>query len=378
MMALDQPQDDPSKYTFLLARGNQSQQAEGADIAIEQAAKMNIPLPFGPDNIPSVLGVEIDRGVIPNTFTELERGGLARGDRVAVFGRWIVDCGHEVEAADVKSYRSEIHPPLLMASARVTHGSLVNTQAKGLTRVLFASRAYLVSQRFTTDTDNIYDDIADDDGPFVDHLRNEVLKVASPIIPLSLQVEAHPKIKSFPFDGKPELHFVVQPPAPSNPFINPGRLRASYQFTVRSGCSVTVTPGAPGAINVVITLNQDGYTPPTLPTRMGRGWSRDDLDQLRDGTGKTIFEIAGVTSVISGLLGTGIDAAVVGAILLRDIETDEYAHVDDNVNIFDASRAFSHYVEDLPTTNVATLDDSQPFPIYGWLEVYYEPLINHA
>jgi len=383
-IALDQPQDDPTKYTFLLARGNQSQQAEGSGDAIEQATAMHVPLPIGPDNIPSVLGVEIDRGVIPNGFTELhpesERGGLAPGDRVAVFGRWIVDCGHEVEVADVKSYRTEIHPPLLMASARVTHDSLVNAQAKAVTRVLFASRAYLVSQRFTTDTDTIYDDTAGDDGPFVDHMVNEVIKVDSF---RSLSVEAHPKIKSFPFDGKREAHFIVKPPPPPNPFINPGRLYVSYQFTVRSGCSVTVTPGALGAIEVVITLDQDGYTPPALPTRKGRSWPRDELDELRDGTGTQILEVEALAGVIEYLL-TGPLGAIAVEVILEilgngGIETDEYAHVEDNVDIYDASRAFfSVSVTDLPTTKGVTQDDSQPFPVYGWLEVGYEPLTHHV
>jgi hypothetical protein len=83
MIAVDQPQDDPTKYTVLLARGNQSQQAEGTGTAVEQATAMNIPLPAGPDNIPSVLGVEIDPLVIPVGFTDPLQGGLDRGDRVS-------------------------------------------------------------------------------------------------------------------------------------------------------------------------------------------------------------------------------------------------------------------------------------------------------
>jgi len=55
-----------------------------------------------------------------------------------------------------------------------------------------------------------------------------------------------PKIKSFPFDGKREAHFIVKPPPPPNPFINPGRLYVSYQFTVEADVR-PVTPGALGA-----------------------------------------------------------------------------------------------------------------------------------
>ena len=33
-----------------------------------------------------------------------------------MFGRWIVDAGHSVDSTTVgKSYRAEVHPPLLMA-----------------------------------------------------------------------------------------------------------------------------------------------------------------------------------------------------------------------------------------------------------------------
>jgi hypothetical protein len=375
MIALDQPHDDPTKYTFLLARGNQSQQAEGTGAAVEQATAMSIPLPVGPDNFPSVLGVEIDPLVIPAGFTDPLQGGLDRGDRVAVFGRWIVDCGHEVEVADVKSYRSEIHPPLLMASARVTEGSLVNSQGKEFTRVLFASRAYLVSQRFTTETDDIYKDSLADDGPLLDHFRNEIVKVANPIFPLSTQVEAHAKIKSYPFVGKHEAHFIVKPPAPSNPFINPGRLRVSYQFTVRSGCSVKVTPGAQGAIDVVITLDKDGYTPPPLWPRVDHPWPRSELKKLDPNADTAYLAV----EVLSALLSSGLQRIVIEAIFERGIVADDYTQHPIQVELYDASRACSVFIEDLPTTTGVTTDDSvrQPFPVYGWLEVGYEPLTTH-
>ena len=55
--------------------------------------------------------------------------GLARaGCRVAVLGRWILDNGHAVD----EQFRTEIHPPLLMASANVVQpadGSTPRTRA---------------------------------------------------------------------------------------------------------------------------------------------------------------------------------------------------------------------------------------------------------
>jgi hypothetical protein len=87
--------------------------------------------------------------------------------------------------------------------------------------------------------------------------------------------------------------------------------------------------------------------------------------------------------VIEYLLTGPLGAIAVGVILEifgnGGVETDEYASVADNVDIYDASRAFfSVSVADLPTTKGVTQDDSQPFPVYGWLEVGYEPLTNHV
>ncbi len=204
---------------------------------------------------------------------------------MAVFGRWIVDCGHQVpitrcdtDHTDVHkgltAFRTEIHPPLLMAAARVTTGSLAAPAALNsseLTRVLFTSRPYLVGQRFTTDTGRIYDD-ADpaDDGPFFPHMINEVVKTHETLLGFptaSIQVEAHPKIKSHPFQGSYEFHLIVRPPATAQGAIGTashGPLAVAFQFTVRSGCGVQVTSSGPDAIEIVIQLNQDGYTPPRL------------------------------------------------------------------------------------------------------------------
>jgi hypothetical protein len=54
--------------------------------------------------VPGVLGVEIDQGLIPKVYRPQD------GDRVAVFGRWIVDAGHD-------TFETEIHPPLVAARA---------------------------------------------------------------------------------------------------------------------------------------------------------------------------------------------------------------------------------------------------------------------
>ena len=58
----------------------------------------------GADYSAGVLGVETDQFLLPSLYRPKQ------GDRVAVFGRWIVDCGHP-------DFHTEIHPPLLTARA---------------------------------------------------------------------------------------------------------------------------------------------------------------------------------------------------------------------------------------------------------------------
>lgn len=384
-LALDQPAADPKKYTFLLARGNQSAEAEGADEDIRQATKLQIPLPLGPDGKPSLLGVEIDKDLVPSKFSDPDVG-LVKGDRVAVLGRWIVDAGHEVTVTDVKSYRAEIHPPLLMAYARVTTGSLLDPATINppeLTRVVVTSRPYLVSQRFTTDTDTIFDDSGPDDGNFVDHFVKEVRKVNEMIpvigIPLgSTQLEAHPKIKSYPFQGSNQVLLVVQPPPGNSRFARPGgqigHLQVTYQFTVRSGCAVQVTSLGSGSIGISITLNQDGFTRPAPPARSDRTWSWDELSNLNSNAGTAFLVGTGISVGIQVLAGEGINAATVTGILERGVKTDEYHTNISSVDILDASRAITADAGKLPTGAAAVQNDNQPYPVYGWLEVRFTPL----
>ena len=90
------------------------------------------------------------------------------GDRVAVFGRWIVDAAHHVDllGGHGTSYRAEVHPPLLMAIGGTRRGA----DGELLTRIVFTSRPYLVEQVYTTDIETIYDDSASDDRTLLEHL----------------------------------------------------------------------------------------------------------------------------------------------------------------------------------------------------------------
>jgi hypothetical protein len=459
LVALDQPKDDPNRYTFVLTPGDQSCEEDGFADAFQQAQNLKpdaVPIPTGPDGLPSLLGVEIDGDLVPGKFAadpwpvphnteggpnldglrgpNLEGGGVVGGDRVAVWGRWIVDCGHQkpivscdgMTGTRIQAFRTEVHPPLAMAAARVTTRSLQGLNPLGvteLTRVLFTSRPFLVSQRYTPDLSKLYSDDPGD-GNFIDHMIEELKKIVNTTLgvptPSSLHLEAHPIIKSHPFQHPPgtpyELHLVVQVPSP--PRIGPrppppGAVRVSYQFTRRTGSIIRVIPGPdPYSVEVVISLNQDEYQPPPLPNRHTRNWTRDDLNNLRKGTGDTILVAEAFAVLLREILqrqghqdlldqmkllaelifpftvftGTTPEIYLLQFLLLdQGIITDFYDPPAAQINILDASRTVTLEVNQLndasPGQGLALpADDSstQPFPFFGWLELSFGRLVTNV
>ena len=201
-----------SDYSFLLAPAN--------TLPADQVKRAK-DLQIQPQPAPArLLGVEIDGGLVPPDFVS----EVKEGHRVAVFGRWIVDAAHydQYDDGGQKGFRTEIHPPLLMACASPR-------ESDGATRVVFTTRPYLVGQTYSTDENKIYDDLAEDDGGLHDHFVHEIVKLNTF---RSLGVEAHPKIKSQPLSGGPhQLHFKIRPAAPRAPGQ---RLSISFSFTVRA------------------------------------------------------------------------------------------------------------------------------------------------
>ena len=118
----------------------------------------------------------------------------------------------------------------------------------------------------------------------------------------SRMVEAHPKIKSAPFEGSYQFTVKVRPPArPRGAY----RLAVSFQFTVRDGCSVEVTAADNETVEVIVTLDSGKYTPPKPPTRRSCVYSKDELNALSPGTGKDILEIDVVAPLVGVLLAFG-------------------------------------------------------------------------
>jgi biotin operon repressor len=334
-LALEMNQNGNGPYTFLLSYGDKGTPDHSDQLADEsEASERGLPTCIG------LLGIEMDDGLIPAQFKQATAGG----NRLAVFGRWIVDAGHN-------NFRAEIHPPLMMASASVTPANS--------TRALFTSRPYLVGSTYTTDQSTIYVDSAPDDGYFFGHLLKEIVKAT-----VGSQVEAHVKVKSRPFDGVQTMHFLVRPPAPAAIGGFVPKLGVSFHFTVRSGVAVHVSSSAPDTVDVIVTMNSATYSPPRLPAKLVHLYTPDELDVLNGEVG-TLQKWASLLAPLGG-----IGAAIALVRLDQGIKGDQYALQDKVVDMLTQTNAVENAdAANIPANAGITLNDKQPYPITGWIEV---------
>ena len=234
---------DP-QYEGLLAASNTGVTPGTGAQDSDYVAANNAAHDIGLDAPKGVLGVETDQGLVPPLFRNL----ITNGARIATFGRWIVDCGHN-------DFHTEIHAPLLMAVATPSPPARGARGGSQMTSLQIMSRPYTVSQQFA-------------EGNFIDHLLAEVAKVETTIlgIPLSWRVEAHPTIFTTPYEGRPFIKLLVQPPPIKlNPVLPPPTLMVSYHFTHRAGVAVQVYNAGNGTVGIAIVLGD--LNPATLPPK---------------------------------------------------------------------------------------------------------------
>jgi hypothetical protein len=350
---------DP-EYTGLLAAGNVVPDL-GADAAkaMADAQLLGIPVPDG-----GLMAVETDGRNVPSAFKAFDDGTVRVGDRIAVFGRWIVDAGHSVPmpAGGENSYRSEVHPPMLMALA----GTRPDASGHMLTRMIVTSRPYLAHQVFTTDTDTIYDDAAPDDGTMLEHFNNEADKLHG-VIPSSATIEAHPKIASKPFTGVHLFRLSVRPPVASDVGgvggVVAAQVQVSFQFTCRTGVGIEVV-GLADHVDVLISLNSVGYQAPPLPPRQTDTWTKDRLQAIDSGSSDliTFEQIASVLQI------SPVSTVVAEHALAHGVETDLYDVPD--VDALSRSQAVPFVsVDQIPGGQGIVIDDDQPYPVVGFLEI---------
>jgi hypothetical protein len=286
-----------------------------------------------------VLGVETDQGLLPPLFRNL----ITNGARIATFGRWIVDCGHS-------DFHTEIHAPLLMALATPTSPPAGIRGASEMTSLQIMSRPYTVSQKFA-------------EGNFIDHLLAEVAKVEATFlgIPMSFRVEAHPTIFTTPYGGRPFIKLLVQPPPLKHvdPTRPPPRPTVSYHFTHRAGVAIQVFNAGNGAVGIAIVLGD--LNPATLPPK------HDLTVQWSQLGAKYSYVIDALQ--IADILTLDILPAI---ILNRGILTDIYDVPSASSPLDNQNVAAPVGVDQLQSWAGLSEDDKQPFPIYGWLNVWWQ------
>jgi len=285
-----------------------------------------------------VLGVETDQGLMPLAF----RNRITSGARIATFGHWIVDCGHN-------DFHSEIHPPLLTAIANVVPPPAGLQGASQMTHLEIMSRPYTVSQKFA-------------EGNFIDHLLAEVGKVEDTTfgIPHSLRVEAHPTIFTTPYEGVQYIKLLVQPPPRKGLTATAlQHLTVTCHFTHRAGVAVRVFDAGNNTVGVLIVLGN--LNPAALPPK-------HDLTVQWDQLGSKYSYVIDALQILDILTLDWAPAVILNRGILTDIyDAPSASSPLDNQNV-----AAPVPIGQIQPAAGSSEDDNQPFPIYGWLNVYWQ------
>lgn len=285
-----------------------------------------------------VLGLELDAALVPPDYQP------ADGDRVAVYGRWIVDAGHP-------DFHTEIHPPLLMARARSidSSGNPVTRSASATTFFQVWSRPYQAGQLFTTNGDT---------GLALRDYASRIAKTTG-------DVQAFPPVFAKPFQSVHLVSFTIRPPVPA-PRTRPGQvpteqLQCSYHFTVNGSCAVQViaSPAESNSILVILALNSVGY--PTLPeplSQFDKYSIQDLLNQVPSGADLSWYEEEWLD--------------IKGDVYVRRFAAPHMSQTQDSVNVVPFTP-----LPALPSSSQAT-DPTQPFPVYGWVKLQWVNVIHSS
>ena len=324
-----------SGFEGLLATANKDPNNQSYVDAWAAAKASGISIPAG------LLPVEIDGALVPSGYR------IEHGDRVAVYGRWIVDAGH-------KDFHAEIHPPLLMARARPVDGN-GNVTAPGpdaTTLFQLWSRPYQVQQLFI---DGNQTGLA-----LKDYLTNIATTLGD--------VKAYPQIFAKSFQGVHIVSFTVRTPVHFSPpqgqvtNVTTPRLECSYHFTSNGAGAIEIiqSPAEPDSVLVIVALNSVGYPALPKPPSHMQPVDMDHLIALAQKEGVDVGWLAQAWADIKGaenwLTGTG-------GLFNQTFAPPQMSQTQDKVNIVQFTP-----LGQLPRSSLAT-DSSQPFPIYGWLKL---------
>ena len=283
-----------------------------------------------------LLEIEQDRGLIPSQYRPVE------GDRVVVFGRWIIDCGHD-------SWLSEIHPPLLTAVARASR----RENGANVTRVSLVANPYLVSQEFPN-------------GGVLDQLIHDVAEInwSPPLFPIIEHVSAEANFLP-PTSGLQIAFLKIKAPTPAP--SSDHRLYVRMHLTVRPGVLAQPFMVDSETLGVLVLFTDNlSFLPIT-------GWHYWDVSaaKLLD-----LQHDAGIAyqGVISEAALAQFDFAklVVLARGIRGILYDAPVEPDlSNAEVTQGWASQSPWGQDPVAVN-----DTQAFPLIGWIEVSWGKLTS--
>lgn len=277
-----------------------------------------------------VLHVEMDSDFMPPAFRAKE------GDSIVVFGRWIVDCGHD-------NFQTEIHPPLLFARGSGTDDALT-------TKSTIIGRPFLVTQEY-------------EHGSLRDHLLKQIRDLA-PLAAIpppfnlaavaGIQLTARTKILAKPFVGTHLMFYQIRPPLQQPPGT---RLRVSYHFTVRTGVSVQLTDAADGkgTVTLAVLFDDLAYRPATLPPQ--KDW-KVPLSDIK------AHENLGPWIIGAEFGAVGLGNPAVPLVLEKGVTTDRY-----KLPVYPEPSDTTVFASALRNNTKVLVDDTQPFPIRGVITV---------
>jgi hypothetical protein len=265
------------------------------------------------------LGVEVEQGLVPPAY----RPGS--GDRTVVHGFWIVDCGHN-DPAHGQFYHTEIHPPALIATARVTNRS-------GYLSSTFIAPPYFTQQIYTPDGRTLLKHLLAQVPVAILSNVPGLLTAIPEISPTPPPLAAHYRLRLQTRDGNPK------------PTI-------FYHFVHRTGVQVIVTGPTqqdPTHAQVTITLDPAQYKPAPAPTCSSSYYSLTDVDHELGAPDGTMFTLLGANPLfppVAFWFGVKkIDCQVASPLVPNKASTD----------------------------NQIVADDNQPYPVFGWLGTNSDP-----
>jgi hypothetical protein len=284
----------------------------------------------GDSNDGDGIHAELERGLYPDALFGITP---TPGDRVAMKGAWILDCGHP-------PYEAEIHPPTFLALAR-TDGA--DTVALAFANPYRASQLYGLEEEVAKFADDARYSHA---GPFTRELTIQVLEAAVGDID---HFELHDLLEATRFD--PLTWFVCAPPRPS-PSAN---LSFSYHFVARTGITISAAKrGDSGCLEFHAELGPNYQ--PSVPVRIDRPWTWTEINSEASAQAGTQVDVRQL--IIDTLMAQGLPSDVPALQPGTATTLDEYTAL--------APRGAAS--ADSPTAVVGNADD-QPFPFYGRIRV---------